>query len=395
MIQQLDELTALPFALPDIGDAEIAEVVDTLQSGWLTTGPKTRKFEQDFADRIGVKHALAVNSATAGLHLSLEACGIKRGDKVLTTTMTFTATAEVIRYFGADPVFVDIDPATFNMDVAAVRAILENTTGIKAIMPVHFAGEACDMDPLLKLADQHGLKVIEDAAHALPTTYKGRMIGTLGDATVYSFYVTKTLATGEGGMVVTNDDEMAARIKIMRLHGISKDVFDRYQLSDKPTWHYDVVNPGFKYNMTDIAASIGLHQLQKIDRFASRREQIANAYGEAFKDLPVRCPKNSRPDDQHAWHLYVLRLDLEKLSIDRNRFIELMNERKIGTSVHFIPLHLQSYWSNKYDLKPQDFPVASKTFECIVSLPIYTKMRDDDVARVIDAVKTILKDATI
>ncbi len=382
----------LPFALPSVSDDEIKEVVDTLRSGWWTTGAKTKKFEADFADFVGARHAIAVNSATAGLHLALEAIGIGPGDKVITTTFTFTATAEVIRYLGADPLFVDIDPQTLNISVGQVEDALKNHPEVKAIMPVHFAGQACEMDELLVLAEQYGVRLVEDAAHALPATYKGRRIGTLGDATVYSFYVTKTIATGEGGMVVTDDDAIAERVRVMRLHGISKDVFDRYT-SDKPAWYYEVIAPGYKYNMTDIAASLGLHQLKRAEAFRQRRELMAQRYDAAFAELPVRLPFVKRPDDLHAWHLYVLRLQMGELTIDRDQFIDLMAERSIGTSVHFIPLHRHPYWRDTYQLDAVDFPVAEQVFAECVSLPLFPAMSDADQQRVIEAATAILQDA--
>lgn len=381
----------LPFAAPLIGEEEINEVVDCLRSGWLTTGKRAKRFEEQFARFVGADHALAVSSATAGLHLALEAIGIGPGDRVVTSPYTFTATAEVVRYFGADPVFVDIDARTFNIDPPHVEAALERSDQVKAIIPVHFGGQACDMDPILAMAEQYDVRVIEDAAHALPTTYKKRMVGQLGDLTVYSFYVTKTIATGEGGMVVTNNSEYANRIAAMRLHGINNDVFDRYT-SDKPSWYYEVVAPGFKYNMTDIAAAIGVHQLRKAGTFRERREWIAQEYNSAFDDLPLTTPWVAYTDDLHAWHLYVILLELENLTIDRNRFIELMCDAGIGTSVHFIPLHLHPYWRDRYGLEPEDFPVAMDVYRRAVSLPIYPKMTDGDVERVVDAVRTIMAD---
>ncbi len=385
----------LPFALPEIGQEEIDEVVDSLKSGWITTGPKAKQFEEDFASYIGVKHSVAVNSATAGLHLALEAIGIGPGDKVITTPYTFTASAEVIRYLGADPVFIDIDQKTFNIDPQKVEEYLLSLEARgqslpKAIIPVHFGGQSCEMDELCRLARKFSLKIVEDAAHALPTEYKDRMIGTIGDITVYSFYVTKTIATGEGGMVVTDNAEWAQRIRTMRLHGISRDVFDRYQ-SDKPSWYYEVIAPGFKYNMPDIAAAIGIHQLRKVEQFRLRREAIALKYNEYFVDLPLKVPYVARPEDKHAWHLYVIQLELERLSISRDRFIELMNKEGIGTSVHFIPLHIHPYWRDHYGFEPDDFPVAYDVYQRAVSLPIYPKMTDKDVTRVILAVRTLLE----
>lgn len=379
----------LPFALPDIGEEEITEVCESLRSGWLTTGPKAKKFEADFASFVSVKHALAVNSATSGLHLALEAISIGPGDKVLTTVNTFTATAEVIQYLGADPVFVDIDARTLNMDVDNSRAALVENPDVAAIMPVHVAGQACDMDGVCKLAKEYNLRVVEDAAHALPTTYKGKVIGSISDATVFSFYVTKTLATGEGGMVVTDDDEIASRIKTMRLHGISQDVFERYR-SHKPSWYYEVIAPGFKYNMPDIAAAIGIHQLRKVRDMWDRRKHIADEYFSAFSDLPIRLPTPVIPDDEHSWHLFVIQLNLGDLKISRDRFIELMSAEGIGTSVHFIPLHKQPYWRDRYDLRDEDFPAATAVYNRVVSLPIYSKMTDSDIERVIQAVRKIL-----
>ena len=380
----------LPFAKPCIGEEEINEVVDTLRSGWLTTGPKTKQFEQAFVDYFQVPHALAVNSCTAGLHLALEAIGIQAGDKIVTSPYTFTATAEVMRYLGADPVFVDIDRQTFNMDVNQLEDVLKADPKIKAIIPIHFAGQACDMDVILDLAAQYDLKVIEDAAHALPTTYKNRKVGALGDITVYSFYVTKPVATGEGGMIVTRHPEYAQRINTMRLHGISRDIFDRSQ-SSKPSWYYEIVAPGFKYNMSDIMAAIGVHQFAKMEQFAQQRAAIAQQYAHGLIGLPLTTPELQYPcDSQHAWHLYVLQLALEQLDFNRDRFIELMAEQGVGTSVHFIPLHLQPYWRDRYQFQPTDFPVAYDVYQRAVSLPIYPSMTEADVNKVITAVKTVL-----
>lgn len=378
----------LPFALPDISDDEINEVLDSLRSGWLTTGPKTKRFEEEFAAFVGNGvEAIAVNSATAGLHLALEAVGIGPGDEVITTPYTFTATAEVIRYLGADPVFVDSDPNTFNIDPTKIEAAITPRT--KAIVPVHFAGLACDMGAILAKARAHGLKVVEDAAHALPTTCNGHLIGTLAsDVTVYSFYATKTITTGEGGMIVTRHPELAKRCRTMRLHGISRDAFDRYT-STKPAWHYEVVAPGYKYNMTDIAASLGIHQLRKAHLFQQKRQTMAARYDKALQGLPLLLPPHAPAGDTHAWHLYVVRLTNDA-PVSRDRFIELMAEQGIGCSVHFIPLHLHPYWRDRYNLKPEDFPCALHTYEQAVSLPLYTKMSGDDQERVIRAVQEIL-----
>jgi len=382
----------IPFARPSIGEDEIAEVSRCLRSGWVTTGPMTKRYEADFAARIGARHALAVNSATAGLHLALEAIGVGPGDRVAVPVHTFTASAEVVRYLGADPLFVDVEPDTQNLDAHRLELALKEKGPVKAIMPVHFAGQACAMDAIGAIARSHEAFLVEDAAHAFPATSSGRLIGTIGKATVFSFYATKTITTGEGGMVVTDDDALAGRIRVMRLHGISRDVFDRYT-SNKPSWFYEVIAPGFKYNMTDIAAALGVHQLKRAEEFRSRREAIARAYDAAFRDLTVELPAVRRPSDTHAWHLYVLRLRLESLTITRDDFIARLAEAGIGTSVHFIPLHLQPYWRDRYGLRPEDFPVATDLFQRIVSLPIYPAMTDGEVARVVSAVKSTLQKA--
>lgn len=382
------ENTFLPFALPEIGEEEIDEVVASLRSGWVTTGPKARQFESDFAEFLGGGvEAIAVNSATAGLHLGLEALGVGPGDEVITTTHTFTATAEVIRYLGADPVFVDVDPATLCIDVNAVESAITPRT--KAIIPVHFAGRAADMDGLLAIAKKYGLKVMEDAAHALPTTYGGRLVGTLGsDVTVFSFYANKTITTGEGGMLVTRDPDIAKRVRVMRLHGISRDAFDRFT-AKVPSWFYEVVAPGFKYNMTDVAAAMGIHQLKKASRFQARREQIAGMYDSAFRELPIILPPQPPAGDTHSWHLYVIRLS-DSVAMERDRFIERMFELGIGCSVHYIPLHLHPYWRDAYRLRPEMFPASQEIYERTMSLPMYSAMTDADVSRVVDAVKQVL-----
>jgi len=379
----------LPFALPDIGEEEINEVVDALRSGWVTTGPKTKQFEADFAEFLGGGvEAIAVNSATAGLHLALEAVGVGPGDEVIVPTYTFTSTAEVVRYLGADPVFVDVDPVTFNIDPAAIRAAV--TAKTKAIMPVHFAGLACDMDEILAIAREHDLRVIEDAAHALPTTYKGTTVGKLAsDVTVFSFYANKTMTTGEGGMVVSANPDIIKRCKVMRLHGISRDAFDRY-VSKTPAWFYEVIEPGFKYNMPDIAAAMGIHQLKKIRRFHEQREAMAARYDAELADLPLILPaRPTHAGDLHAWHLYPVRLKAEA-GIARNDFIQAMADKGIGCSVHFIPLHLHPVWRDGYQLKPEQFPVAQAAFEAEVTIPLYTKMNDADQTRVIAAIREIL-----
>lgn len=379
----------LPFALPEIGEDEIAEVVDTLRSGWVTTGPKARRFEQAFAEYLGEPQieCIAVNSATAGLHLALEALGIGPGDEVITTTHTFTATAEVVRYLGADVVLVDIDPKTLNIDPKLVEAAITPKT--RCIIPVHYAGLAVDMIAILDIARKHGLRVVEDAAHALPTTLEKELIGTMGsDATVFSFYANKTMTTGEGGMLVTRNAELAKRAKVMRLHGMNRDAFDRFT-AKVPSWYYEIVAPGFKYNLTDIAAALGLHQLKRIPAFQARRELIAQAYNDAFADLPLILPPQAVEGDTHSWHLYVLRLS-EELEMERDVFIERMYAAGIGCSVHYIPLHLHPYWRDRYGLRPEQFPHSQKAFERMVSIPLYTAMTDADVQRVIRTVREIV-----
>ena len=384
-----EKLPFLPFALPEIGEEEIAEVVDTLRSGWVTTGPKTKRFEQDFAAFLGdpALHCMAVNSATAGLHLALEALGIGPGDEVITTTHTFTATAEVVRYLGADVVLVDIDPATLCIDIAAIEAAITPRT--KAVMPVHYGGLAVDMPALLALTKKHGLKVVEDAAHALPTTCGGALVGTLGsDVTVFSFYANKTITTGEGGMVVTRDADLAKRVQVMRLHGMSRDAFDRFT-AKVPSWYYEIVAPGFKYNLTDIAAAMGIHQLRRAHEFHARRSQIALAYNAAFVGLPVVTPPLPKDGDLHAWHLYALRLG-PAAPIARNTLIERLFADGIGCSVHYIPLHLQPYWRDRYALQPEQFPHSQHAYEQMLSLPIHTRMSEADVQRVVGAVRRAL-----
>ncbi len=379
----------LPFALPEIGEEEIAEVVDTLRSGWVTTGPKARRFEADFGAFLGHPglHCVAVNSATAGLHLALEALGIGPGDEVITTTHTFTATAEVVRYLGADVKLVDVDPATLNIDPALVEEAIGPRT--KAVIPVHYGGLAADMPTLLEMAADCDLKVVEDAAHALPTTVRGRLVGTLdSDATVYSFYANKTITTGEGGMLVTADEALAKRARVMRLHGMNRDAFDRFTAS-VPSWYYEVVAPGYKYNLTDIAAALGIHQLKRAREFHAKRERIAALYDEGFRNLPVITPPRPPAGDQHAWHLYPLRL-ADDARIERDRFVEKLFEAGIGCSVHYIPLHLHPYWRDRYGLTPAQFPHSQRAYERMVSLPIYTRMSDGDVERVLAAARAAL-----
>lgn len=378
----------IPFALPDIGDEEINEVVDALRSGWVTTGPKTRQFEADFVAYLGGGvEAVAVNSATAGLHLALEAVGVGPDDEVIIPSYTFTATAEVVRYLGAHPVIVDIDPTTFNIDPATILAAISAKT--RAIIPVHFAGLACDMEAILQIARSHGIKVIEDAAHALLASCGGQLVGRLAsDATVFSFYANKTMTTGEGGMIVTRDAEISQRCKIMRLHGISRDAFDRY-VSTTPAWYYEVIAPGYKYNMPDISAALGIQQLKKLTRFQQRRQEMANCFDQALADLPLILPPRAPAGELHAWHLYPVRLTPEA-GITRDMFIQKMAEYGVGCSVHFIPLHCHPIWRDSYHLKPEHFPHAHKAYEAEVTLPLYTRMTDEQQQRVISTVRKVL-----
>ena len=382
-------LPFLPFALPEIGEAEIAEVVDTLRSGWITTGPKTKRFEDDFTTFLGdpALQSLAVNSATAGLHLALEACGIGPGDEVITTTHTFTATAEVVRYLGADVRLVDIDPATLCIDPNQVEAAI--TAKTRAVIPVHFGGLAADMAAIVDIARRRGLRVIEDAAHALPATSAGRLVGTLdSDATVFSFYANKTITTGEGGMVVTRDAKMAARMRTMRLHGMSRDAFDRFT-AKVPSWYYEIVAPGFKYNLTDIAAAIGIHQLQRARDYQRQRHALATAYRDGVAGLPLLPPPDAPAGEIHSWHLYVARLG-DAAPIGRDTLIERLFADGIGCSVHYIPLHLQPYWRDRYRLTPEQFPHSQRAFETTLSLPIYPRMGTADVDRVLRSLRAAL-----
>jgi perosamine synthetase len=366
---------------------EIQSVVETLKSGWLTTGQKTKRFEADFTQYIGCQHAVAVNSGTAALHLALDAVGIQEGDEVIVPTMTFTATAEVVLYFKAKPVLVDCEADTFNIDPVDIEGKITSRT--KAIIPVHMAGQSCDMDRIMEIARRHKLKLIEDAAHALPTRYGGKMIGTIGDITCFSFYVTKPISTGEGGMAVTDNSDWAERMRIMSLHGISKDAWKRY--TNEGSWFYEVHYPGFKYNLTDIAAALGIEQLKKCDRFWLTRQQIAAAYDAAFANLPEVQRPVCMPNSQHAWHLYIIQLETERLRIDRAEFITALKDRGIGTSVHFIPLHLHPYYRDTFGYKPEDFPIANSVFDRIISLPIYPAMSEQSVQRVIDAVNEVVE----
>jgi dTDP-4-amino-4,6-dideoxygalactose transaminase len=379
--------TFLPFALPDVDEAELQQIGEALASGWVTTGPKTRQFEAEFAATVGAKHAVAVNSCTAAMHLALEAIGLGRGDEVITTPYTFAATAEVIRYFDARPVLVDVDPRCLNMRPDLIEAAITPRT--KAIIPIHIAGLPAEMAAIGQIAKQHNLAVIEDAAHAFPAVYQGQTIGAISDFTCFSFYATKTITTGEGGMICTDNDAYAERCRIMALHGISKDAWKRY--TAEGSWYYEIIAPGYKYNLTDIASGMGLAQLAKAERMWRRRSDLAARYNAAFAGEAALQLPHDRADCQHAWHLYMLRLNLDQLTIDRARFIEELKQRNIGSSVHFIPLHLHPYYRETYGYQPEDFPVAYREFCREVSLPVYSKMSDQDAQDVIAAVLDIVQ----
>lgn len=379
----------LPFARPDIGEAEIAAVAAAMRSGWVTTGPQARAFEEEFAAFIGGGvQAVAVNSATAGLHLALEALGIGAGDEVIVPSLTFTATAEVARYLGADVRLVDVDARTLCMDAAAVEAAITPRT--RAMLPVHYGGLACDMAALHVLAERHGLHVVEDAAHALPTTSGGQRIGSLAgsSAAVFSFYANKTMTTGEGGMAVVRDAKLAARMRVMRLHGIDRDAFARFT-SRTPAWYYEVVAPGFKYNMTDVAAALGRVQLQRVEAMAQRRAALAARYLDELRDLPLTLPAAAPVGEAHAWHLFVLRLT-DEARIGRDDLIDALARRGVGCSVHYVPLHRQPYWRDRYALRPEQFPQAEAAWQRMLSIPLFSAMSDEEQGRVIAALRAEL-----
>ncbi|MGH1561482.1 DegT/DnrJ/EryC1/StrS family aminotransferase [Mumia sp. DW29H23] len=379
----------VPFARPDITEAEIEAVVETLRGGWVTTGPAAANFEEEFAAFVGgAVDAVAVSSATAGLHLALEACGVGPGDEVVLPTWTFTATAEVVRYLGATPVVVDVDPATLNLDAATVEAALTPRT--RAVVVVHFAGRAADTAAVAAVAHPRGVRVVEDAAHALPASSGGSVVGAArhSDAAVFSFYATKTVTTGEGGMLTTRDPAVAERARTMRLHGIDRDAFDRYRTTSA-TWEYDVVAPGFKNNLPDPAAAMGRVQLRRAHAMRARRQEVADRYADAWRGLPIECPEPASVGDLHAWHLFPVRL-APNAPLRRDAVIDALTRHGIGTSVHFIPLHRLTYWRTSLGLGPEGFPVAEDVFPRILSVPIYSAMSDADVDRVVAALKQVL-----
>lgn len=376
----------VPFARPDLTQAEIDAVVEVLRSGWLTTGPRAKAFERAFADELGTRHAVALNSGTAALHLALAAIELGPDDEVIVPTYTFTASAEVVRYFGARPVLVDVQPDTLNVDLAATEAAISPRT--RALIGVDIGGQPCDWHLLCPLARRHGLVLVDDAAHALPSTLHGRPIGRWADLTAFSFYATKTLTTGEGGMLVTDEPRWAERAEMLALHGISRDAWKRY--TAEGSWYYEVLAPGFKYNMSDLAAALGLVQLGRLGAMNARRAAIAAAYAAAFADLPELEVPVVAPDRTTSWHLYILRLQLDRLRCDRAEFIRALAAENVGASVHFIPLHVHPYYRDTYGYRPEDFPIADREYRRAISLPIYSRMAERDVAEVIGAVRRIV-----
>lgn len=385
-VEHMTRTTYLPYSLPLIEDNDINEVVDALKSNWLSKGPKTLEFENRFAAYVGAKHAIAMNSCTAALHIALVAKGIGPGDEVITTPLTFAATANTIIHTGARPVFVDVDPETGCIDASKIEEKITKKT--KAIVPVHFGGQACEMDTILKLSEDYGLFVSEDAAHAIYSTYKGKMIGSIGDATSFSFYATKNLCTGEGGMLTTNDDRLAEKARILSLHGMDKNAWNRYDKNG--SWYYEILYPGYKYNMTDIQAALGLIQLKKLDEMQRIRETYSQKYNRSFSGVPEITTPRQIADNRHSWHLYVIRINDGSLDIDRDQFIKELAQENIGTSVHFIPLHLHPYYKATFGYKMGDFPVAEEIFRRSISLPLYPKMAGQDVDNVIEAVEKIV-----
>jgi dTDP-4-amino-4,6-dideoxygalactose transaminase len=377
----------LPFNQPDIGQAEIDEVVDTLRSGWITTGPKTKEFERRFAEYIGARHAIAVNSCTGGLHIALAAADIGPGDEVIVPTMTFCATANVVVHLGATPVIVDVEPDTLNISPQRLEAAITPRT--RAVIPVHLYGHPCDLNRIGEIAKVHRLLVVEDAAHAVAAEWSGQRIGSFSPATVFSFYATKNLTTAEGGMITTEDDDYAEKMRVWTLHGISRDAWKRY--TAEGSWYYEVGVPGFKYNLTDLQSALGLHQLARLEAMTQRRTELAARYRAGLCDLPEVDLLTIRSGIRHAWHLYMIQLRLETLKVNRAEFIERLKSEGIGTSVHFIPLHRQPYYRNRFGFRPADFPVADAAYERLVSLPLYTRMTERDVDDVIEAVRRIVQ----
>lgn len=382
----------LPYCLPDITNAEIDEIVEAVKSGWLAKGPRTIEFEKRFAEYVGAEYAIGMNSCTAALHIALLAVGVGACDEVITTPMTFAASVNTIVQTGATPVFVDIDPETGCIDVERIERNITPRT--KAIVPVHYSGQACDLDRIYEIADKYGLFVSEDAAHAIYTRYKGRMIGNHPKGAVsYSFYATKNLCTGEGGMLVTDDEEMANKARVLVTHGMSKNAWNRYAKGG--SWMYDIEVPGYKYNMFDLQAALGIKQLERLEEMQKRREAIAMRYNEAFAGMEqIEIPKVADYTTTHCRHLYVVRIIPEKLKIDRDQLIVELSERNVGTSVHFIPVHLMSAYRERYGYKKGDFANAENWFAGILSLPLYSSMSDEDVEYVIGALNDVVEKST-
>jgi perosamine synthetase len=388
----------VPFHRASIGEEEISEVVATLTSGWLTTGPKTKQFEKEFATYVGAKHAIALNSATAALHLALEAIGLKRGDCVLVPTMTFAATAEVVRYFDAVPLLVDCLEDDLNLDCEHARQVAESAVKqgkiLRAILPVHYGGKIADMESVLRLAADYSLTVIEDAAHCCPAFYRDketqpwRSVGAESAVSCFSFYANKCITTGEGGMACTNDDQLAERMRVMSLHGISKDAWKRF--TSEGSWYYEIVAPGYKYNLTDIASSLGLHQLRKADQLRDAREKVTRMYRERLDGLPTLKLLVEDSNRIHSRHLFVVRLQLDQLSIDHGPVIAQLKEAGIGASVHWMPLHLHPYYRKTYNFEARDLPVAARVFPQLVSLPIFPDITESEVSYVCDTLKAIM-----
>ncbi len=376
----------IPFHHADIGEREAQAAADVIRSGWVTMGPKTIEFEEQFASYVSAKYAIAVSSCTAALHLALDAIGLKQGDEVLLPTTTFTATAEVVSYFKAKPVLVDVDAVSLCIDPGDARRRI--TAKTRAIIPVHFAGQPCDMEEIQDMAHRHQLRVIEDAAHSLPSSYRGVPVGAISELTAFSFYATKTLTTGEGGMITTNNADLAARMRMMRLHGIARDAWKRY--SAEGSWYYEVTESGFKYNLTDIQSAIGIVQLARCDSMTAARSHIAARYSAEFAKEPALEIPTVTDDRTSAWHLYVLRLNLNRLSITRSDVIEKLKERGIGASVHFIPLHMHPYYRRAFGYRTEDFPVASAQYERYLSLPIFPTMTSSQIDFVIESVLAII-----
>lgn len=377
--------TYIPFHRALIETEEINAVLEVLQSGWLTTGPRVKQFEASFAEYIGAANAVAVSSCTAALHLALHAIGLNEGDEVILPTMTFASSGEVVLYFRANPILVDCEEKSFHADARLIEQAITPRT--KAILPVHYSGDACDMDPILDIARRHDLKVIEDAAHSLPSRYKGRTIGTIGDITCFSFYATKTLTTGEGGMITAENPDYAERIRMLSLHGISRDAWKRY--SAEGSWRYDIEATGYKYNLTDLQAALGLAQLQKCESMRARRAALAARYTSALSSLDAFVVPTVPHYIEHAWHLYVLQVNEEALRISRDRVIEELKLRGIGTSVHFIPLHLHSLYQRQCGYRAGQFPNAEKRFSSAISLPLFPGLTFDEQDRVIQALHDI------